>query len=126
MNWPTNPPPKVKSGIKERDIQSHLVAWLRLHDYLFEGSLAGEGYRSPVQAARAKAQGITPGMPDLHIYLAGGKTLFIELKGPRGSLSPAQKDVHEKLIALGHEVHVIKSPTPFDALENLIKILGGR
>ena len=49
-----------------------------------------------------------PGHPDLVIALAG-RTLWLELKSRNGRLRPEQQKVILQLLALGHEVHELKS-----------------
>jgi hypothetical protein len=64
-----------------------------------------------------KATGLTPGVPDLCIakpaYGFGGKTLYhglyIELKTPKGRLSPAQKEMILRLETNGYLVEVCRS-----------------
>ena len=50
-------------------------------------------------------EGALAGIPDLQICLEGGKVIWIELKRTKGGvLSPAQKEIHARLEALGHTV----------------------
>lgn len=53
---------------------------------------ANGGQRSKRTAARLKAQGVVPGIPDLSFVLPDGRAAFMELKAPNGRLSPAQKE----------------------------------
>lgn len=46
--------------------------------------------------------GLRKGAPDLICALPGGKTLFIEVKAPKGRASAEQEAFHGKLHALGH------------------------
>jgi hypothetical protein len=58
-----------------------------------------------MQRVRAKAMGLTAGVPDLQLLVptfdkSTGKVipgLFIEMKSEKGRLSPIQKSFHEKL-----------------------------
>lgn len=56
--------------------------------------------REARDAAKLKAMGVTPGIPDLMI-VADGKTYGLELKTSRGRLSPAQKGMLDVLNAAG-------------------------
>ena len=75
------------------------------------------------QAAFAKAEGLTAGMPDLVVFEARAVTntvtgvrygilryaLMIELKSATGTLSAAQKAIHQKLTDAGYCVRVVRS-----------------
>jgi len=52
---------------------------------------------------RLKAEGVTPGIPDLQIPALG---LWIEMKRPGGKLSPVQKEIIAYLKSIGHTVIV--------------------
>ena len=57
-----------------------------------------------------KAKGfITPGWPDVTLALASGRTVYLELKSAKGTVKQDQTQIHLQLMALGHEVHVIRS-----------------
>jgi len=51
----------------ERDEQVAVVRWLRLHGTLF-CAVPNGGHRHRAVAARMKAEGVTPGAPDLLIF----------------------------------------------------------
>jgi len=107
----------------EADLQEYLVAQLNYNKYVFAASL--EGVRIGRGAGKkAVKQGLKKGEPDLRIYLAGGKCLFVELKKQDGTTKPHQKARHELLRSLGFEVHVLRAPNGIEAwaeLENIIK-----
>lgn len=63
--------------------------------------------RGPKAQMQAIATGLTPGDPDLRLYLPGGRVKFIEYKTTSGSLSPAQRTRHADMQRLGHEVEVV-------------------
>lgn len=48
-------------------------------------------HRSPKTAAKLKAFGVRPGVPDICLILPGGQAGFLELKADRGVLSPNQR-----------------------------------
>jgi hypothetical protein len=54
------------------------------------------GFRHRIEAARLKAQGVTAGIPDL-IGIRDGRVYGFELKAEGGRLSPAQRDMAERL-----------------------------
>jgi hypothetical protein len=68
---------------------------------------------SPRYGAERKRRGVKRGLPDVMV-LAQGKQqvallIGIELKAPKGSLSPDQKEVRDAWIAMGHQYHVARS-----------------
>ena len=54
--------------------------------------IANEGRRSPATAARLKAEGMRPGVPDLCVPVARGRyhSLYIEMKADGGKLTDEQ------------------------------------
>lgn len=84
--------------------------------FLIAGDMAA-GRRGPRAQVEAKATGLTPGEPDLRVYLAGGRLLLIENKTLKGRLSPGQIARHEDLERIGHPVLVIRAATEADAAE---------
>lgn len=81
--------------------------------------------RGPRAATEAKATGMTPGEPDLRVYLPGGRVGLIENKTLKGRLSPEQRDRHAALAALGHVVVVIKAATEADAADQAEAVVRG-
>lgn len=78
------------------------------------------GWRHPATAAKLKAEGVKPGVPD--IFLAwpsqGYNGLFIEMKRlVRGRVSDAQKEWAERLLAAGYLVRTCKG---FEEAKNTI------
>ena len=67
------------------------------------------GRRNPIEAAALKAMGTTPGVPDLLLWAADGRSFGIELKSGAGKLSPAQIAWHATVSSLGHRVYVCRS-----------------
>lgn len=63
--------------------------------------VANGGSRHPIEAARLKAQGVTPGVPDISVELWAGKWhgLRIELKRIGERPSPEQRDAILRLRA---------------------------
>lgn len=63
---------------------------------VFMFAVPNGGFRRPVEAAILKATGTVAGIPDT-IWIKGGQIYALELKAPRGRLTPAQEEV---LVAL--------------------------
>jgi len=68
--------------------------------------------RSRTGGAKAKAMGMRPGEPDVRVYLPQSRIGHIELKTPAGTVSDAQRQRHQALQALGHDVRVLVANTP--------------
>ena len=49
------------------------------------------------------------GWPDICLICPGGKVIFIELKSGSGRLSDEQKRLRLQFMALGHEIHEVRS-----------------
>jgi hypothetical protein len=64
------------------------------------------GRRSPAVAAKLKAEGVAPGVPDIVCPAARGgyHGLWLELKRPGGATSPAQASWLAQLAREGHKV----------------------
>lgn len=56
------------------------------------------------------------GLPDRVVLRPGGRIAFVELKRPGGKCTELQLRTHERLLALGFEVHVIDNPAVARAL----------
>jgi hypothetical protein len=75
------------------------------------------GFRKPVEAKILRSLGTRAGIPDL-LIVHRGRLIAIELKGPGGRLTPAQKAMHQRLTLAGAVVTTAKS------LEELQDFLG--
>ena len=66
----------------------------------------------PIQSNR-KTKGartlLTPGWPDITLVTTGGKVIFIELKSNRGRLTEDQKQMKLQFMAMGHQIHEVRS-----------------
>jgi len=60
------------------------------------------------EGARRKARGCRPGWPDIGVVYRG-VTYYVEIKTPKGRLSPEQKMRHTELRAAGARVGVCRS-----------------
>jgi hypothetical protein len=68
------------------------------------------GGRDIVTASRLKAEGVRAGMPDLVFWRDSGRVMWVEIKnGTSGQLSPSQKELHARMKADGHMVHVCRT-----------------
>jgi len=96
---------KKKINRPEQDIQKAVVDHLRARGttdiYWFHP--ANGGYRKPVEAAIIYALGVRAGVPDLFI-LKGGKCYCLELKAPKGRVSPQQGQAMRDLANAGATV----------------------
>jgi hypothetical protein len=81
--------------ITEASIQSAFFEWLSLYSRLRLATFAipNGGSRNCLEAKNLKAQGVTPGVPDIFMAVPcnGYHGLFIELKSKNGRLSEHQK-----------------------------------
>lgn len=60
-------------------------------------------------AKRLKSEGVVSGIPDLCCLMSGGITLWIEMKKEKGSrISNEQKEIHSKMMQLGHRIEICK------------------
>jgi hypothetical protein len=62
----------------------------------------------PVVGAFRKARGVRKGLPDIMV-VHHGRADFIELKGPKGRVSEAQKEIGGDLVIAGCRVAVARS-----------------
>ncbi len=82
------------------------------------------GRRSKRQGAKLKLAGMVAGECDLRFYLDDGRLGQIELKTKRnGVVSKVQKNRHNLLRSLGHDVRVVKANCPTDAVNQVLAIL---
>ena len=115
----------------EDDNQLALMQWARskrfngarLSDYLHHSP--NGGLRSIKTAARLKAQGTMAGFPDLFLFIACGQWhgLMIEMKSPKGQLSPAQTMVLPRIENQGYKVVVCYSAQ--EAIDVILDYLEG-
>ena len=101
-----------------RAIVAHLRA--RLPRPWFAYHIPNGGYRSKSEGGRFKAMGVMPGLPDITIKGPDRAEYCLEVKAPRGSLSPAQRDAIAALAACGIETRVVRSLD--EALEALVEM----
>ena len=94
----------------EDDLQESVCVFLRWAlpaDATF-WAVPNGGLRHSREAARMSRLGIKAGCPDLHIVHAG-KLFCLELKAPKGTLSPTQVQMIDRLKLCGVPTVVVKS-----------------
>jgi len=73
------------------------------------------------QGGRMKALGVRAGVPDLIIVWPMGRTAWIELKAPGGTMRATQKDWRDMLQGFGHEWYLMRDA---DQLYTYLKAMG--
>lgn len=106
----------------EDALQAQIVAFIRVAapDLLFFAVPNG-GYRHPREAAKLKATGTVPGVPDLTFVLPGGLIGFIELKTHAGRVSSDQKAFANAAIERGAAYALCRS---LNEVETTLKAWG--
>lgn len=89
------------TALSEHYEQREFVAWFRkAYPGVRIFAIPNGGWRSRLTAARLKAEGASPGVPDLFIP---AWLVWIEMKRSKGGrLSDKQKDWREYLLSIGH------------------------
>lgn len=85
-------------------------------------SVPNGGTRNKMEAANLKLSGMTAGIPDLCL-LTKGRTLFIEMKKHKGTLSSVQQSIIYQLSNIDIPTHVIYADTPHEAIEKIAPIM---
>jgi VRR-NUC domain len=94
----------------EARIQAAIVEWIRIAaPSVIVFAIPNGGLRAKAEAARMRWTGVLAGIPDLAVIAPGGRAFFIEVKAPGGSLSPAQRDMHDRLVGLGTPAAIVRS-----------------
>jgi hypothetical protein len=106
----------------EDHIQMYIVQETRRRGYLVTASME-QAKRNRARAARAKAMGLTAGVPDLIFRLPNGGKVEIELKTKTGKLSGSQKAFHKVIKDLGHEVYTVYAQSPARGLGEVLTLL---
>lgn len=106
----------TKTAPSEDHEQMMFVQWFRRnYPDVFIFAIPNGGARHPAVAAKLKATGVFPGVPDLYVP---EWRLWIEMKRKKGGrVSDAQKAVIEILEKIGHTVFVCKG---FDEASNMV------
>ena len=99
----------------EHEEQRELVQWIRQACGVRVFAIPNGGLRGIAAAGRLKAEGVSPGVPDLFVP---AWLLWIEMKREKGgSVSSEQQSWHDYLRNLGH--HVIVGRGQEDAKEKM-------
>jgi len=103
---------EVATYLTEEQIQVQVAAYLNAKlpkDWRWFHSPNG-GHRLKFVAAKLKAQGVKPGIPDVCILRPKGSPIWIELKAFGGVLTASQKDFMMWAVAgAGHPFKVCRS-----------------
>lgn len=102
----------------ELALQKFAASLLRLNaaqDVIWFHPPNGEA-RSARTGARLKAMGVLAGVADLAVVLPGGLVRFLELKTPKGRLSPPQKAFRERCEASSVLYETATTPEEVEAV----------
>ena len=108
---------------QEHELQKACIKWFR-YEYPHLGSLLfaipNGGHRHIAVAAKMKAEGVQPGVPDLFLADPQKKHhgLFIEMKTPGGHLTPSQERMIGQLRDKGYRCEVCRSSDEFMEVVN--------
>ncbi len=109
--------PRKHSVQSEHRLQVACLKWLHLqYPNVLCYAIPNGGQRNKIVAGRLKDEGVTAGIPDLHIPIPKGKyaSLYIEMKnGKAGRLSDHQKELIPRLQAYGNKVVVCRTIDEF-------------
>lgn len=113
----------------EAEEQAALFAWAKwmesqYPDLKWMYHIPNGGSRNPAEAAHLKAQGVKPGVPDIHLPVPRGRyhSLYIELKRKEDwKLSDDQKGWLNGLAKFGHKCLVCFGAE--DAKQEIVKYL---
>lgn len=74
-------------------------------------SVPNGGWRSPVEAAIMKGEGMVAGVADLILLIPNGNhhALCIEMKAPKGVQSKSQKDWQKEVTQNGYAYVIVRS-----------------
>lgn len=100
----------------EHDEQKDFIRWFRrAYPGVLIYAIPNGGKRGKREAQKLKAEGVVPGIPDMHVPQWG---LWVEMKRQKsGRVSPVQKEVHQQLKDIGQTVLVTRGSV--DAQEQI-------
>jgi len=121
MTDPKDTPVRRRRAYTESNEQRLFIQRWRLHPLTRHWpacAVPNGGRRGVVEAARLKAEGVSPGVPDWLCFVPGlmplgtgcvGLALEFKAPGKRARPTPDQLRWHEQLTAQGWRVHVVQS-----------------
>lgn len=113
----------------EDAMQASVVRWAKMRqatapELELLHHIPNGGRRGLLEAKRLKAQGVVPGIPDLHLPVPRGQYcgLWIEMKAPAGVCSLSQRHIADVLTKYGNLVHTCYSvEDAIEAIESYLK-----
>lgn len=109
--------PRRRSVQHEHALQVACLKWLHIaYPNVLCYAIPNGGKRNAIVAKHLKDEGVTAGIPDLHIPIPHGvySSLYIEMKdGNKGVLSDKQKDMIERLREYGNKVVICRTVEDF-------------
>lgn len=111
----------------ESDLQIAQAQWLKRHKeynntFTFAGDQNGLS-SSPVAKARAKAEGLQAGEPDMRLYFNNCRLVLVENKRKGNYASEVQKERIALLEKLGYTCYIVTANCPNDAVEKMKNIV---
>jgi hypothetical protein len=86
---------------REAREQAAIISYIRtVAPALIAFHVPNGGWRTPAEAARFRWLGVLSGVPDICIVGRDGVVRFIEVKSETGSLSLAQREMRDRLLAM--------------------------
>jgi hypothetical protein len=105
----------------ESELQKACVRWFDMNIHptqAFLFSVPNGGTRHKLEAYKLKQEGLKAGVADLILLLAGGTTVFIELKYGKNGQSIKQKEFETISNSLGFNYYVVKDLNSFKQVVN--------
>ena len=108
-------------AISEAALQSQCYLWWR-NEYAPKHNLPyqllymlNNNSTGARRGSQAKAMGLTPGIPDMHLAIGrkGWHSLYIEFKREGEYVTAVQREVHAALKSEGHSVEIVYGPINF-------------
>lgn len=107
------PPPgadRKPAPISERELHRDVARYFdHLEGDLFAAHIPNGEKRSRLTASILVGMGVKAGVADFVVLLDSGRTLWLELKTDRGTLSPAQREFRATCGRLRHTYCVVRS-----------------
>jgi hypothetical protein len=107
----------------EEQIQKSIVKYLEVvkPDCFWFHVPNQRGTRTLIENKILKTLGVKAGVPDLVFILHSGLACFAEVKSSKGPMTPAQKDVRDRLLDLGCSYSLVRS---INDMEQSLKVWG--